>query len=397
MKRTVILLSLLLALSAGRVLAYTEVVKKIKCPLCGTPIAGSVVTSWIQTSMRLDLKPLGDLVKPDPMLTCPSPDCQFVIFSDHISPALKESLRAYVKSDDYHNELFGNTSYYLLGKICEYRKMPAENLSWIYLKASWQVEDDTARYHKYLSLSQKFCRQSRSDAKDNTNKEYAELCIKDCEMLRLLGRFDEAAEVLALMKKNYLLDLGNHKEAIELENKLIGEKDCQPQEMKWKRKKANGVDYYNQVYGLAGFDQMQSAFEMDSLYFSKMDDDDIQRRSYFIHSSRELTIFYGGSKYYLVSVLHPQASELLSRIYWYINYDSKKLTQSWLDFLNAHALITAKVGNLEWLRQWQQADSNRVVEARFLGKGLTPCPVSKRITPRLPGPTPSLRAVLITR
>ncbi|MDO9026850.1 MAG: hypothetical protein Q7U87_03110, partial [bacterium] len=47
--------------------------------------------------------------------------------------------------------------------------------------------------------------------------------------------------------------------------------------------------------------------------------------------------------------------------------DSRKLKQTWLDFLKIQGQISAKVDKLEWLRQWLQADSNRVVETRFLG------------------------------
>lgn len=345
MKRVLTLLTLLLALAAGRVLAYQEVVKKVKCPLCGAPVAGTVFTQGTRTGLRLDLKPLGDVPTPMPLLVCPG--CSFVLFQDHLSPALKDSLNGFVKSDAYRNTLPGNTSYFMLGQISEFRKMPAKDIAYAYLNAGWQTEDDTARYHQYLELARQFYAQAKAEAKDSTNEDYVSLCLQECELLRLLGRFDEAGEAIAKMKKNYLLDLSKFDKALELEKKLMAGKNSQPEVMDWKKGKINWANFENQAYGLPGFDAMQAAYEMDSLYIGKAE-------SY-------------PNWYFLVSILHPRAPALLNRIYWYIDYDSKKLLQTWQVFLKTQDQISAKVEKLEWLRQWQQADSNRVVETRFLG------------------------------
>jgi len=370
MKRNVILLTLLLALAAGRSPAYQEVVKKVKCPLCGAPVSGTVVTNATRTALRLDLKPIGDLPVPNALLVCPG--CSFVLFRDHLNPALKDSLNCFVKSEAYRNEAAGNTSYYLLGRIGEFRKLPDKDIAYTYLCASWQTEDDTARYFRYLELARQFYARGRAGSRDSTNEEYVSLCLQECEMLRLLGRFDQAQEVIDKMKRNYMLNLKDYSQAIELETRLISGKNGRPCQMDWKKEKAELVNYEDQVYGLPGFDQMQAGFEMDSLFFGSMDND-VRFFSSWLNGG---TITY--SKSFLVAMLHPLDPVLPNRTCWYIDYYRYRLVPDWRDFLRIQQEIGAKAGGLEWLRQWQQADSGKVVEARFQGKKLNAVSQSDR-------------------
>lgn len=187
-----------LSVTAAVVSAHTYQIVEETCPLCEESFECEMDTSGFQAGMRLDLKPLGPTPAPWSVPVCPQ--CHFVLYSDDISPEELTACQAIVRSDAYRQNS-ARASYYLLGLLFEGLDKDPLSLGHIFLQASWQEEADEDKLKDALERSlhhfERFLNRPRngtaaSQGVSTDDESYATAQLVKGEILRRLGRFDEA-------------------------------------------------------------------------------------------------------------------------------------------------------------------------------------------------------------
>jgi uncharacterized protein (DUF2225 family) len=209
---------------------HTSAEIDVICPLCNTNFKSRADMSGTRVGMRLDLKPLGPIAAPWSVPKCPN--CHFIVYNHEISDKDKKALLKLVNSKEYRQISADNSTYFLLAKIYETVGMSDLEIAHAYLKASWQVERDPAKYSKYLEAShEKFAAFVSSSKDKSTQYIMSELMLGEIE--RRLGRFDQAQNRFSRLQKLPEFSSAQHIAAIigyQLE--LIEAKDSGPHQIK---------------------------------------------------------------------------------------------------------------------------------------------------------------------
>ncbi len=169
----------------------SEKVEK-ECPLCSTKFEFELPVPMTRPGTRLDLKPNGLDGASLRLAVCPK--CSFVVFKDEFGAKETDTLKALVASDDYKNLVKeGHPSYYLMAKIHEKTGADPFFIAYDYLHASWQVEQtDQKRCASYLELALRHISSVKQKTDGSSNEEWTAAQILTGELLRRLGKFEEA-------------------------------------------------------------------------------------------------------------------------------------------------------------------------------------------------------------
>jgi hypothetical protein len=169
---------------------------EVTCPIDGKTFRAEIVAAFSTSGMRLDLKPLGQVVAPYPYPICP--DNGFVIYKSRFSEDEMEKIRPIVQSAEYQRLRRNHTSYFMMAYVKERMGASAYDLGDAYLGASWEAErDQPQRVEEYRKLAlEKFSAylvQQRGNPDVVKSEEWWTAAAVSAELERLLGRFDEAA------------------------------------------------------------------------------------------------------------------------------------------------------------------------------------------------------------
>lgn len=219
MKYLVIIVLTVIAIAASAfsmatsALAMTVFMSDETCPLCKTEFKAELAGSGTQHGMRLDLKPLGPIAAPWPVPVCPK--CHFVLFSSELEKTDLAKLNKYVQSKEYQDWGKTRSSYFLMAKLLSQLGKEDISIAHVYLKASWQEEGSDKHLKEDLELSLKhfdaYLKKGPPQKEKEKNKEtdededeasayYTAQLLKG-ELLRRLGRFDEAKVYLQELQK----------------------------------------------------------------------------------------------------------------------------------------------------------------------------------------------------
>ena len=233
MKRCPIAL-IVMVLAVGVGYAHTYSTVEETCPLCGEEFKCEVDRSGTQLDTRLDLKPLGLIAAPWRVPVCPR--CHFVFYDEEIPAEELAKCRSIVQEDAYKKQS-GRASYFLLGLLYEGLKKDPLEIGHVFLKASWQEEPDEKKLKEDLERSLKHFEaylkeppkpKAASEDEEDEGQPYEVAQILKGELLRRLGRFDEANSHLAGLQKleafqgTFLADI------VRFEIDLCSKKDSQP-------------------------------------------------------------------------------------------------------------------------------------------------------------------------
>ncbi|OGS47841.1 MAG: hypothetical protein A3J79_14535 [Elusimicrobia bacterium RIFOXYB2_FULL_62_6] len=185
------LLCALVLLSAGNLPAAKSIEREIACPICTREFYTTLDVPDAEYEMRLDMKPLGALPGPWHIPDCPG--CGFIIYALNIPKAELAKCKAFVDSDDF-KRFAKRSSYYRAGLISGMLGSKDFPLAQAYLKASWQEEADAEKLKEDLELSLKHF---SACAKGCEGDEQENSQLMMTELLRRLGRFDEARAHIA--------------------------------------------------------------------------------------------------------------------------------------------------------------------------------------------------------
>lgn len=161
---------------------------KFVCPVCSGEFEALIDLSGTQFDQRLDLKPVGAISAPSLIPVCP--ECKFVIYDDTISEAEIAQCRSIVESEQYR-QYVERASYYLLGRLYQQLGKDHLTIAHVFLKASWQEEDDVAKLKEDLELSLEYFGKYLNNAVGQDVPWQTAQVLKG-ELLRRLGNFSEA-------------------------------------------------------------------------------------------------------------------------------------------------------------------------------------------------------------
>lgn len=224
LKRLAITLFFLFS-AAGGALADQLIEREIPCPVCGNIFYAKLDVADSEGDMRLDLKPVGALSGPWRLPDCPK--CGFVSYKLPIPADELAKCKKIAGSADYKKYL-GRSTYFRVGLVYEKLRKSDYLVATSFLKASWQEESVPGQLKEDLEASLKWfasCEQSCGPMEKENS-----LLLKG-ELLRRLGRFEEAGAHLVKLRglkgfqKNFFGDI------VEYQLTLCHKKDASPHEM----------------------------------------------------------------------------------------------------------------------------------------------------------------------
>lgn len=195
MKTKLCTLFLLLATSAFAS-AHTTQEMAFTCPIGGEKFTQTMDTSGTSIGMMTDMRPVGQIAAPSALPQCPKN--KFVMFKKQFSPAELAKFTRVVNSAEYQRIAAQSPSYFAWGRMMELagENTDAQQMMNIFLKASWQSESQES-FSKTLEYADKVLVNKAINSKDAINAQFLR-----GEMLRKLGRFDEAKRVFTALQKN---------------------------------------------------------------------------------------------------------------------------------------------------------------------------------------------------
>ncbi|MBI4350300.1 MAG: hypothetical protein HY550_02570 [Elusimicrobia bacterium] len=183
--------------------------REMPCPVCGKTFYARLDLSGEQSAeMRLDLKPVGEISWPWLLPDCPK--CGFVVYRLPVPPAELAKCRAITASEEY-KKARARSSYYRVGLLYGRLGLSDYDAANSFLKASWQEENEPAKLSEDQELALKYftsCARTCAAAEEKENS-----LLLAGELLRRLGRFDEARAHLAKLQglkgfqKNFFADI----------------------------------------------------------------------------------------------------------------------------------------------------------------------------------------------
>lgn len=171
----------------------------ITCKIDSVQYSATIAMSGSSFGSRMDLKPVGAIVAPWPVPTCPQ--CGFPHFEDTLTSETIKRYRKFVTSETFKEALTNKeSSYYRVALISEFDSLENVTVGYHFLQGSWQVENDRQRYKKYLKKSLYYYKRAlQNDSLGHEDSLSTRLTIG--EIMRLLGQFEEAKKHFVSMKE----------------------------------------------------------------------------------------------------------------------------------------------------------------------------------------------------
>lgn len=184
--------ALVVASAAG--LARTIGVLPFVCPISKVAFEGEVEGSGTSFCTRFDLKQVGPIGAPGSIPVCP----------DHHLPLYKTFtddelgvLTAWVASDTW-KALLAESDFYRVARTMEHLGESPRKVGWMLVVASWEVEQDEERHHRYLQEAAEYLRRGLAAAGgDVPMTERATRWFVLADVRRRLGHFGAAERCLA--------------------------------------------------------------------------------------------------------------------------------------------------------------------------------------------------------
>ncbi|WP_373755463.1 hypothetical protein [Neisseria sp.] len=180
--------------------AHTSMVKEFTCPIGGEKFEQGIDTSGTSFGMETDMRPIGMIAAPWRIPVCPGN--KFVIFKDDFTSDELEKFKKVINSKEYQSIAEKHSSYFLWGRMMEMagENSDAEQMMWIFLQSSWQGGSKES-LEKTLEYADKAL---AKNAFKEDEKRFNTQFLRG-EMLRKLGRFDEAKQTFMQLQNNKIV------------------------------------------------------------------------------------------------------------------------------------------------------------------------------------------------
>ncbi len=190
MKRIAIGLGVLLSAMAGSAMAMTFMKVDYVCPVGGERFSADTMGSGTAFGHFLDGRVFGAIQSPWPLVQCPGNG--FLLFRDEYSKDELQALTAYVASAEYQRLRGTETSYWLLSRLMQVVKAPAQEQASVLQQATWQAS--AAQYPRYVAAATAafvaLCPDDRALAERDGQWLYCQRMLGEWE--RRQSRFDAA-------------------------------------------------------------------------------------------------------------------------------------------------------------------------------------------------------------
>ena len=207
------LLTLLLLVASASASAHTAQEMAFTCPIGGEKFTQTMDTSGTRIGMMTDTRPVGPIATPFSLAQCPSN--KFVMFKKEFSPDELAKFKRVVNSAEYQQIAAQSPSYFAWGRMMELagENQDAQQMMNIFLQASWQSESQES-FNKTLEYADKVLANKAISSKDAINTQFLR-----GEMLRKLGRFDEAKRVFTALQLSLVAKKSMVSEIIDFDKK----------------------------------------------------------------------------------------------------------------------------------------------------------------------------------
>ncbi len=194
------------------------------CPIDGRTVQSKVALSGTAFCTRLDLKRVGPIADPPPLGECPEDGFVWYASDRDGMPEGSAELRQWVLSDEFQS-LRAESPHFRLARTLERLGHPAAEISLAYLRAAWDVElRDPDRYRRFLRASLRHL--NLDPGFGAAERERRTLLAGD--LLRQLGEFEAARDLLAPLRKAGRLMEPIHEKIVAYQMDLIAAGDADP-------------------------------------------------------------------------------------------------------------------------------------------------------------------------
>ncbi len=214
------------------------------CPICEKQFPANVPASGTSFGQRLDLRRIGPISSPWELPLCTT--CGLVVFKEagKFTPEELKTIRKVMASDAYKAIPKGSQSYHRLALLFEGLGVPPNIQGFVWLEASWQVEDNEKLNKELLGKSlawyEKFLANPPAQKKDASEEEQSQAqamlmtaMFMKGELLRRLERFAEAKKHFdAMTAQPQFKESKMYGALIQQELEHIAAGNSQPQEVK---------------------------------------------------------------------------------------------------------------------------------------------------------------------
>lgn len=218
----------LAAVAPAHALTYAETT--VTCPLDGKEFQYQAVASYSRFGMQLDLKPLGALVAPIPLPVCPRSG--FVMYRDDFTGADIAFFKKLVATPEYRELRRAHSDYFVAAHQAGKRGEDAFDVAYLTLQASWEVDEEPARYEKYARAAlARFQDYDASRAALRASQEWWTAKLLIVNLHRRLAEFDRAADLLAELPLQTEPEDSGYRVVAERLSRLISERKSKPAEI----------------------------------------------------------------------------------------------------------------------------------------------------------------------
>jgi hypothetical protein len=196
--------ALLLAAAPQSAPALTLYESDVTCPVDGQTFKATLVGSYRATGMRLDLKPMGDLIAPYSYPVCPGNG--FVVYQSEFSGEAIAAIRSIAASEEFKALRREHTDHAVVAYVKQRLGAPAFEIAEAYLQASWEAERDRPqRVSEYRALALDAFDAARERGELNVDDRRT-AAVVGAELERLLGDFSSAAARVASLAQELAAD-----------------------------------------------------------------------------------------------------------------------------------------------------------------------------------------------
>ena len=229
-------LALPLLLAAAPVLAPAQahaasneqpevMIEQMTCPIDGEVFTAIVGINAAYLGQRLDTRRLGAAIEPIPLPVCPTTG--FVVYRRDFTPEQLALAKEIVDSTDFRRQVRTGNEYTVAAYLAEQLGEPRMAIAHFWLEASWLFESDPVRNPEYLERAYDWYTLALEEIGNDQEKFWQVQALR-VELLRRLGRFDEARTLLTELPVNSLPTGHALKKVLVQQQLLLQRGDSQP-------------------------------------------------------------------------------------------------------------------------------------------------------------------------
>lgn len=194
------------------------------CPINGEKFKQVLAISGSQFGRMLDLKPFGQIATPWPLPVCPGNG--FVVYRSDFRPEEIERFKSFVDSSEFIAIRNSETPYYRVAKLSRFLGEDKNLIAYAFLQATWEARspDQYARYAREALGQYRYILAKPPQDK----KKWPTQQLIAGELERRLGLFDNARARFSKLKELDQFKQGSFPGIIDLQLRLIEEKDTGP-------------------------------------------------------------------------------------------------------------------------------------------------------------------------